>query len=70
MFSLPQVLLISDIFTERSQFEWMYETLLELNKIHPVEDEVVTQYVIPGICKAASVLGMVGALLLSFLCRL
>ena len=70
MFALPQVLLISDIFTERSQFEWMYETLLELNKIHPVEDEVVTQYVIPGICKAASVLGMVGALLLSFLCRL
>ena len=29
-----------------------------------VEDEVVTQYVIPGICKAASILGMVGALVL------
>ncbi|XP_041477605.1 huntingtin-like isoform X1 [Lytechinus variegatus] len=56
--TIKSVLLISDIFTERSQFEWMYETLLELNKIHPVEDELVTQYVIPGICKAASVLGM------------
>ncbi|XP_030848870.1 huntingtin [Strongylocentrotus purpuratus] len=56
--TIKSVLLISDVFTERSQFEWMYETLLELNKIHPVEDELVTQYVIPGICKAASVLGM------------
>ncbi|XP_072177779.1 huntingtin-like [Diadema setosum] len=56
--TIKSVLLISDIFTERAQFEWMYETLLELNKIHPVEDELVSQYVIPGICKAASVLGM------------
>ncbi|XP_071947754.1 huntingtin-like isoform X2 [Antedon mediterranea] len=56
--TVKSVLAISDVFTERAQFEWMFDTLLELNKNHPVEDELVTQYVISGICKAAAILGM------------
>ena len=51
--------MISDVFTQRGQFEWMFDTLLEVHKNHPVEDELVTQYAIPGICKAAAVLGLV-----------
>lgn len=54
-----QVLVISDVFTQRAQYEWMFDTLLEVNKNHPVEDELVTQYAVPGICKAASILGLV-----------
>ncbi|KAJ8026358.1 Huntingtin [Holothuria leucospilota] len=56
--TVKSVLVISDIFTERSQFEWMFDTLLEVNKYHYVEDEIINQYVVPGICKAAAILGM------------
>ena len=51
--------MISDVFTQRGQYEWMFDTLLEVNKNHPVEDELVTQYAVPGICKAAAILGLV-----------
>ncbi|XP_071827308.1 huntingtin-like isoform X2 [Apostichopus japonicus] len=56
--TVKSVLVISDIFTERSQFEWMFDTLLEVNKYHYVEDEIINQYAVPGICKAAAILGM------------
>lgn len=54
-----QLLAVSDLFTERNQFEMMYNTLTELQKVHPAEDEILNQYLVPAICKAASVLGMV-----------
>lgn len=50
---------VSDLFTERNQFEMMYTTLTELRKVHPSEDEILIQYLIPATCKAAAVLGMV-----------
>ncbi|XP_051784194.1 huntingtin isoform X2 [Erpetoichthys calabaricus] len=52
------LLAVSDLFTERNQYEMMYATLTELQKLHPSEDEILNQYLIPAICKAASVLGM------------
>ncbi|XP_074848498.1 huntingtin isoform X2 [Carettochelys insculpta] len=52
------LLAVSDLFTERNQFETMYMTLTELRKVHPSEDEVLIQYLVPAICKAAAVLGM------------
>ncbi|XP_041123293.1 huntingtin isoform X1 [Polyodon spathula] len=52
------LLAVSDLFTERNQYEMMYSTLTELQKVHPAEDEILNQYLIPAICKAASVLGM------------
>ncbi|XP_053779195.1 huntingtin isoform X3 [Desmodus rotundus] len=52
------LLVVSDLFTERSQFETMYLTLTELRKAHPSEDEVLLQYLVPATCKAAAVLGM------------
>ncbi|XP_040093581.1 huntingtin [Oryx dammah] len=52
------LLVVSDLFTERSQFEMMYLTLMELRKAHPSEDEILLQYLVPATCKAAAVLGM------------
>lgn len=37
----------------------MFSTLMELQKLHPPEDEILNQYLVPAICKAAAVLGMV-----------
>lgn len=51
--------MVSDLFTERSQFEMMYQTLTELRRAHPPEDEILLQYLVPATCKAAAVLGMV-----------
>ncbi|KAM6440076.1 huntingtin isoform 3-T3 [Liasis olivaceus] len=52
------LLAVSDLFTERNQFEMMYTTLTELRKLHPPEDEILLQYLVPAMCKAAAVLGM------------
>uniref|UniRef100_A0A4W3JTK9 Huntingtin n=1 Tax=Callorhinchus milii TaxID=7868 RepID=A0A4W3JTK9_CALMI len=52
------LLAVSDLFTERNQFEMMYSTLTELQKLHPAEDEILNQYLVPAVCKAAAVLGM------------
>ncbi|XP_023593769.1 huntingtin, partial [Trichechus manatus latirostris] len=52
------LLVVSDLFTERSQFEMMYATLTELRRVHPSEDEILIQYLVPATCKAAAVLGM------------
>ncbi|XP_058157313.1 huntingtin isoform X2 [Dasypus novemcinctus] len=52
------LLVVSDLFTERSQFEMMYLTLTELRRVHPAEDEILVQYLVPAMCKAAAVLGM------------
>uniref|UniRef100_A0A9L0SZF3 Huntingtin n=1 Tax=Equus caballus TaxID=9796 RepID=A0A9L0SZF3_HORSE len=52
------LLVVSDLFTERSQFEMMYLTLTELRRVHPSEDEILVQYLVPATCKAAAVLGM------------
>ncbi|XP_072319505.1 huntingtin isoform X5 [Eucyclogobius newberryi] len=52
------LLAVSDLFTERNQFDMMSSTLMELQKLHPPEDEILNQYLVPAICKAAAVLGM------------
>ncbi|XP_061130027.1 huntingtin isoform X4 [Syngnathus typhle] len=52
------LLAVSDLFTERNQFDMMFSTLMELQRLHPPEDEILNQYLVPAICKAAAVLGM------------
>uniref|UniRef100_A0AAR5QD03 Huntingtin n=1 Tax=Dendroctonus ponderosae TaxID=77166 RepID=A0AAR5QD03_DENPD len=47
---------ISDLFTDKAQFAWMLKVFLELMNIHGVEDELIHQYLIVGICKAVGVL--------------
>jgi len=50
---------LSDVFTERAQFDWMLSVLLEVQRSHPSEDELVGHYVVLGICKAAAVVSIV-----------
>ena len=51
--------MLSDLFSERVQFEWMFSTLLDLNNSSS-EDELMNQYLVIGLCKAAAVLSLVG----------
>ncbi|XP_069698723.1 huntingtin isoform X2 [Periplaneta americana] len=55
--AVRSVLAISDLFTEKAQFQWMLATCLELGRHHPCEDEILHQYLVLGACKAAAVLG-------------
>ncbi|KAG7222921.1 hypothetical protein INR49_015948 [Caranx melampygus] len=48
-------ILISEVVRS---FDMMFSTLMELQKLHPPEDEILNQYLVPAICKAAAVLGM------------
>ena len=50
---------LSDCFTEKQQYEWMLSALFEVYRWHAPEDELVIQYLVVGICKAASVTGIV-----------
>ncbi|RZF49148.1 hypothetical protein LSTR_LSTR008434 [Laodelphax striatellus] len=47
---------LSDLFIERSHFSWMLDMCLELSRTHPLEDEIMHQYLVLAVCKAASVL--------------
>ncbi|XP_018571399.1 huntingtin [Anoplophora glabripennis] len=54
--AIRSTVIISDLFTDKSQFTWMMDVFLELSKLHAVEDELLHQYLIVGICKAVGVL--------------
>lgn len=58
---------LSDLFAEREQFDWMLDTMFEVYKAHPGEDEISLQYLNVGICKAAAVAGVVSLILLLIL---
>ena len=62
-----QVVALSDLFTERHQFEWMLDALLEVNRTHPTEDELVNNYLVVGICKAAAIVGLVSSITFTFI---
>ena len=34
---------LSDLFAEREQYDWMLDTLFEVYKSHPHEDEIAMQ---------------------------
>ena len=50
--------MLSDVFTEKTQFDWMHEVLWELIRSHPSEDELVMQYAVMGLCKSGAVVGL------------
>jgi len=56
---VKSVLMLSDVFTERSQFEWMLHKFLDISKNHPVEDEIMHQVLTLGVCKATALLNPV-----------
>ena len=41
---------LSDLFAEREQYDWMLDTLFEVYKSHPDEDEIAMQYLNVAIC--------------------
>lgn len=52
------IVCLSDMFTERAHYEWMLSTFLEISKNHPQHDEIMHQYLILGVSKAAAVLNI------------
>ncbi|XP_045472991.1 huntingtin [Harmonia axyridis] len=54
--SVVSILILSDLFNDKSQFNWMLDTFLDLLKLHAVEDELLHVYLIVGVCKAAAIL--------------
>ncbi|XP_052100645.1 huntingtin-like [Mytilus californianus] len=55
---IKSVVCLSDVYVERDQYDWMLNILLETQKIHPAEDEMINQYINVGLCKAAAVVGV------------
>ncbi|RWS31040.1 huntingtin-like protein [Leptotrombidium deliense] len=50
---------LSDLFFDKSQFEWMLDTFLELFRLASTsEDEIHLQFLSLGVCKAAAVLSI------------
>lgn len=58
--AVRSTVMISDLFTDKAQFVWMLDIFLDLSKIH-IDDELLLQYLIVGICKSAAVLTPVNA---------
>ncbi|XP_057306791.1 huntingtin-like isoform X2 [Hydractinia symbiolongicarpus] len=51
---------LSDLLLELNHYEWMLGILLEFTQTHPVEDDVLMEYLVPTMCKASAVLKLEG----------
>lgn len=56
--TVRSMLALSDLFSEPSQFQWMFDHFSNIQKTHPIEDEMLTNLLRIGICKSISVLGL------------
>ena len=56
--TVRSMLILSDLFAELGQFQWMYDHFNNLQKVHPIEDEMLHNLLRIGICKAIAVLGL------------
>nr|XP_040566772.1 huntingtin-like [Lepeophtheirus salmonis] len=56
--AVRSIVALSDIFTAKNSFQWMYLYFCEILKVHPMEDEIIVSLLRLGICKAISVLGV------------
>nr|XP_033329487.1 huntingtin [Megalopta genalis] len=54
--TVKSILAISELFIERSQYQWMLDTCLEISRVHPTENVILHQYLIMSVCKASAVL--------------
>jgi hypothetical protein len=55
--TVRSVLLLSDLFYEETHFRWMLDSLEDIKRTHPAEDDVLTSLVRLGIAKAIAVIG-------------
>ncbi|KAL0105126.1 hypothetical protein PUN28_016641 [Cardiocondyla obscurior] len=53
---MKSILAISELFLERSQYQWMLDVCLEISRAHPIENVILHQYLAISVCKAAAVL--------------
>lgn len=53
---VKSILAISELFLERSQYQWMLDVCLEISRVHPTENAILHQYLTVSVCKAAAVL--------------
>lgn len=53
---IKSILAISELFLERSQYQWMLDVCLEISRAHPTENAILHQYLAVSVCKAAAVL--------------
>ena len=56
--TVRSMLALSDLFTETSQFQWMFDHFSEIQKTHPVEDEILTNLLRIGLCKCICICGL------------
>lgn len=50
------ILALSDLFTELDQFDWMFETFIDMFKLaERNEDDIQLQYLIVGLCKSVAI---------------
>ncbi|XP_064465594.1 huntingtin-like [Ornithodoros turicata] len=56
--TIRSVVMLSDIFMESTQFDWMVALFMDIYRHQPIEDQVLMQYLILGITKATSVVGL------------
>lgn len=57
--AVRSIVIISDLFVDKTQYSWMLDYFLELSKIHAAEDELLHKYLMVGICKSVAVLNPV-----------
>ena len=55
--AVQSVVILSDLFYEETQFEWMLMKLNDIQRHHPIEDEIMHAILRVGICKAIAILG-------------
>ncbi|KAG7190657.1 hypothetical protein KM043_006738 [Ampulex compressa] len=53
---IKSILAISELFVERSQYQWMLDTCLDISRMYPTENVILHQYLVISVCKAAAVL--------------
>jgi len=53
------MVMLSDLFHDKSQFDWMFGTLYDFTTTHTTDDELVNQFITLGLCKAAAVIVIV-----------
>jgi huntingtin len=66
--TVRSVLLLSDLFYEETQFQWMLESLEDLQRIHPVEDDILTSLMRVGVAKAVAVIGHCDQVHIALIC--
>uniref|UniRef100_A0A0C9Q4L0 Htt_0 protein n=1 Tax=Fopius arisanus TaxID=64838 RepID=A0A0C9Q4L0_9HYME len=50
------IISISDLFVERGQFQWMFDTCSEIVKYHTIDDDILHHTLVFAVCKSAAVL--------------